>query len=550
MSKFPENFFWGVACASYQCEGAWDEDGKGPNIWDDFCHETDGKHIRNGNTGDVACDSYHRYKEDTALMKAHNIQAYRFSVSWARVIPDGDGAVNEKGLRFYENLVDDLIANGIEPMVTLYHWDLPSALQDKGGWLNRDIAAAFGRYVGIVARRLKGKVKTYMTLNEPQCVALLGYGTGEHAPGWKLSEEKVAQVFHIQCLAHSEAYRAIKAADPGAMVGVAACGRQCYPEADTPENREAAYRETFNLSSVQDWAFTTNIFLDSLLLRKFDESAPAAVRRFAQTIAPDDWEKMETADFIGINVYNGDMVDANGEYVKRYENNRDLMVEVTHGPYLVDGNIFCSPWFLVNAAQGGAYIHNLICGFTDAYPVLNRATPYHLPHSTQVLGTALAYGGDDRWIQNLFVGGSEEGRHYGTALYNGSPVSLEEYLERVRATGEGDAEQYERVRQPAYISGNIYLNGAQRFDRETSCRENPINPAVRIVDEGGSVWLELELPEDILAAAPVTSEVLGAVRIAGQRFEQPNGMPLEVGRSIAVHAGKNRLLVWTRQKIK
>lgn len=233
-----------------------------------------------------------------------------------------------------------------------------------------------------------------------------------------------------------------------------------------------------------------------------------------------------------------------------YENNRDLMVEVTHGPYLVDGNIFCSPWFLVNAAQGGAYIHNLICGFTDAYPVLNRATPYHLPHSTQVLGTALAYGGDDRWIQNLFVGGSEEGRHYGTALYNGSPVSLEEYLERVRATGEGDAEQYERVRQPAYISGNIYLNGAQRFDRETSCRENPINPAVRIVDEGGSVWLELELPEDIPAAAPVTSEVLGAVRIAGQRFEQPNGMPLEVGRSIAVHAGKNRLLVWTRQKIK
>lgn len=118
-----------------------------------------------------------------------------------------------------------------------------------------------------------------------------------------------------------------------------------------------------------------------------------------------------------------------------YENNRDLMVEVTHGPYLVDGNIFCSPWFLVNAAQGGAYIHNLICGFTDAYPVLNRATPYHLPHSTQVLGTALAYGGDDRWIQNLFVGGLEEGRHYGTALYNGSPVSLEEYLERVRATG-------------------------------------------------------------------------------------------------------------------
>ena len=318
MNKFPENFIWGVACASYQCEGAWDEDGKGRNIWDDFCHELKGRNVKNGDTGDTACDSYHRYKEDVALMKAHNIRAYRFSVSWARVIPDGDGKVNEKGLQFYENLVNELLANGIEPMITLYHWDLPSALQDKGGWLNRDIVAAFGRYAGILAGRFKGRVRRYMTLNEPQCVALLGYGNGEHAPGLKMSEEKVAQVFHIMCLAHSEAYRAIKAADPEATVGVAACGRQCYPEADTPENREAAYQETFNLSSVQGWAFTTNIFLDSLLLKKYDESAPAAVRKFAQTIDPSDWEKMEALDFIGINVYNGDMVDAKGEYVKRY----------------------------------------------------------------------------------------------------------------------------------------------------------------------------------------------------------------------------------------
>lgn len=318
MSKFPENFIWGVACASYQCEGAWNEDGKGPNIWDDFCHEQGRQHVKNRDTGDTACDVYHRYKEDVALMKRHNIKAYRFSVSWARVIPDGDGEVNEKGLQFYEALVDELLASGIEPMITLYHWDLPSALQDKGGWLNRDIVAAFGRYAGIVARRLKGKVRKYMTLNEPQCAAFLGYGNGEHAPGWKLSEEKVAQVFHIMCLAHSEAYRAIKAVDPEAMVGAAPCGRQCYPETDTPENREAAYRETFNLSSVQGWAFTSNIFLDSLLLKKYDESAPAAVRRFARTIDPADWEKMETLDFIGINVYNGDMVDAEGGYVPRY----------------------------------------------------------------------------------------------------------------------------------------------------------------------------------------------------------------------------------------
>lgn len=318
MSAFPKDFIWGVACASYQCEGAWNEDGKGRNIWDDFSHELTRDNVKNHDTGDTACDSYHRYKEDVALMKRYHIKAYRFSISWARVIPDGDGEVNEKGLEFYSGLIDELLANGIEPMITLYHWDLPSALQDKGGWLNRDIIKAFGRYAGILAQRFKGRVTKYMTLNEPQCAAVLGYGNGEHAPGLKMGEEKVAQVFHILCLAHSEAYRAIKAADPDAQVGAAICGRQCYPEKDTPENREAAYRETFNLSSVQGWGFTTNIFLDSLLLKRYDESAPAPVRKFAETIPAGDWERMEAPDFIGINVYNGDMVDAQGNYVKRY----------------------------------------------------------------------------------------------------------------------------------------------------------------------------------------------------------------------------------------
>ena len=134
MKQFPEQFLWGVACASYQCEGAWNEDGKGPSIWDDFCHDPAG-HIRSGDTGDIACDVYHRFREDIALMKKLGIKAYRFSISWPRVIPDGDGEVNEAGLRFYDELVDELLKNGIEPLITLYHWDLPSALQDKGGWL-------------------------------------------------------------------------------------------------------------------------------------------------------------------------------------------------------------------------------------------------------------------------------------------------------------------------------------------------------------------------------------------------------------------------------
>ena len=178
---FPKDFIWGVACASYQCEGAWNEDGKGRNIWDDFTHVPG--NILNGDTGDRACDSYHRWAEDVRLMKQFGIQAYRFSISWARIIPDGDGAVNEKGLEFYDNLVNALIASGIKPMITLYHWDLPSALQDKGGWLNRDIVAAFGRYARVIAAHFAGRVDTYMTLNEPQCVTVGGYVSGNLAPG-------------------------------------------------------------------------------------------------------------------------------------------------------------------------------------------------------------------------------------------------------------------------------------------------------------------------------------------------------------------------------
>ena len=317
MNQFPKDFLWGAACASYQCEGAWQEDGKGPSIWDEFSHDCTHPHIKEGDTGDTACDCYHRWKEDVAMMKAHNLQAYRFSVSWSRIFPRGYGEINEKGFSYYDHLVDELLANGIEPMITLYHWDLPAGLQDRGGWLNREIVGEFAEYAGAVAEHFKGRVKKYMTLNEPQCIADLGYGSGIHAPGLVLSEEKEAQIFHILCLSHSAALRAIKAADPEACVGVVTCGRQCYPEKDTPENREAAYRETFNLAS-PGWQFTTNIFLDSLILHRYDETAPESVRRFAATVDPADWDLMEKPDFIGINIYEGEMVDAEGNYVKPY----------------------------------------------------------------------------------------------------------------------------------------------------------------------------------------------------------------------------------------
>ena len=318
MKQFPESFLWGVACASYQCEGAWNADGKGRSIWDDFCHDPGTPHIRFGDTGDVACDVYHRFREDIALMKAHGIRAYRFSVSWPRVIPDGDGPVNEAGLRFYDEMVDELLKNGIEPLITLYHWDLPSSLQDRGGWLNRKIIQAFGNYAELLAGHFKGRVKRFMTINEPQCVTILGYGNGQHAPGLQLSDEKLAQVFHILALSHSEAQRRIKAvAGEETQVGIVPCGRLCFPYEDTPENREAAYQASFDLSRDR-WGFTFNIILDSLILRRYDDSAPAAVKRFAATIPAEDWEQMETPDFIGVNVYSGDAVDAEGKPAGQY----------------------------------------------------------------------------------------------------------------------------------------------------------------------------------------------------------------------------------------
>ena len=315
MVQFPSDFIWGVACASYQCEGGWDADGKGPNIWDDFCHRVGGSPVKNNDSGDVACDCYHLYREDVALMKSLNIRAYRFSINWARVMPDGDGALNEAGLKYYDDLIDALLESGIEPMVTLYHWDLPSALQYRGGWLNREIVDIFARYADVLARRFKGRVKKYMTINEPQCVAL-GYYTDAMAPGWRCPDEDIARLFHHIALAHSAGMRAIKAVDPEAEVGIVPCGRLCYPVEDTPENRETAYRATFDLSG--RWQFSFNIILDSLILRRYDDSAPEAVKKFAATIPASDWDQMETPDFIGVNVYNGQAVDIAGADVPRY----------------------------------------------------------------------------------------------------------------------------------------------------------------------------------------------------------------------------------------
>ncbi|MEA2575594.1 MAG: beta-glucosidase, partial [Chloroflexia bacterium] len=180
---FPSDFLWGAATAAYQIEGAWNEDGRGESIWDRFSH-TPGK-VHGGDTGDVACDHYYRYRDDVALMKQLGLKAYRFSVAWPRVVPEGRGRVNPAGLDFYDRLVDELLAADIRPFLTLYHWDLPQALQDVGGWDNRDTSGYFADYTALMAKRLGDRVQDWTTFNEPYVSAFVGNAMGEHAPGYK-----------------------------------------------------------------------------------------------------------------------------------------------------------------------------------------------------------------------------------------------------------------------------------------------------------------------------------------------------------------------------
>ncbi|MEV8512406.1 GH1 family beta-glucosidase [Dactylosporangium sp. NPDC051484] len=214
---FPPGFLWGAATASYQIEGAVAEDGRTPSIWDTFSH-TPGRTV-GGDTGDVACEHYHRYREDVALMSDLGLGSYRFSVAWPRVQPGGRGPMNGKGLDFYRRLVDELLERGITPWVTLYHWDLPQELEDAGGWPARDTAARFAEYAALVHGALGDRVRHWTTLNEPWCSAFLGYASGVHAPGRQHAPDALAATHHL-LLGHGEAVRAIRANDPGAQLGV------------------------------------------------------------------------------------------------------------------------------------------------------------------------------------------------------------------------------------------------------------------------------------------------------------------------------------------
>jgi beta-glucosidase len=237
-NTFPPDFTWGAATASYQIEGAAHEDGRGESVWDRFC-ATPGK-VRNGDSGERACDFYHRYPDDVKLMRELGLDAFRFSIAWPRVVPSGRGAVNEAGLDFYDRLVDELLANDIEPFATLFHWDTPQALEDAGGWPSRGTAEAFAEYAEAVARRLGDRVRYWITHNEPWVHAWIGHSWGQHAPGRTSEADAVAAAHHL-LLSHGWATEVIRAAVTGSQVGITLNLAHSYPASQTPEDEAAAW---------------------------------------------------------------------------------------------------------------------------------------------------------------------------------------------------------------------------------------------------------------------------------------------------------------------
>jgi beta-glucosidase len=301
--QFPDGFLWGMATASYQVEGAWNEDGKGESIWDRFSH-TVGK-VKGGATGDVACDQYHLYPQDIAILKHLNQKSYRFSISWSRIQPTGTGTPNPKGLDHYSRLVDALLGAGIRPFCTLYHWDLPQALEDRGGWPNRDLASYFADYAGILAKNLGDRITVWAPFNMPWSFTYLGYGAGVFPP-CKSDYKLFLKAAHTVSLAQGEAFRAIKAASSKATVGSAYGMAPAYPKTDSEADRAATARYH---------AMNNVYFLETAIHGRYPEAFVGETPYEIMGFQPGDDKIMKAPlDWIGFHYYTRRIVsDASGE---------------------------------------------------------------------------------------------------------------------------------------------------------------------------------------------------------------------------------------------
>ncbi len=306
MEEFPKDFVWGVSASAYQIEGGAAADGRGDSIWDVFCR---GKgNVWSGQSGDVACDHYHRAHSDVGIIEQIGARAYRLSVSWSRVLPGGVGAVNAKGLDFYNRLVDDLLAQGITPYVTLYHWDFPQALQDRGGWLNRESAEWFAEYAGVVVDALSDRVTNWMTLNEPQVFIKFGHGDGINAPGLKLALGEQILAGHHALLAHGRAVQVIRArAKKAARVGIAPVCVVKYPKMDA--DRKAAKLATCTVTTPDLW--NNAWWYDPCVKGHYPASGLEVYGDAVPKFAASDFDIIrQPLDFLGLNIYEGQPVAA------------------------------------------------------------------------------------------------------------------------------------------------------------------------------------------------------------------------------------------------
>lgn len=320
---FRKDFVWGAATSAYQIEGGAGEDGKGLDIWDVYCREP-GK-VYEGHTGDIACDHYHRYREDVQLMKEMGLKAYRFSINWSRILPEGTGKINEKGVEFYNSLIDELLEAGIEPYITLYHWELPYEIYKKGGWMNREIVEWFGQYAAIVSERFSDRVTHFFTLNEPQCFVGLGFLSGDHAPGLKAPLRDTFTMAHHALMAHGRAVQQLRAnAKRPIEVGYAPTCGMTYPETNKKEDIEAARKSLFAMPAKENWSWNVAWWSDPVFFGKYPDEGMKMYEPWLPKITDSDMKLIsQPIDIYGQNIYNGRCVrmGSNGEpeNVRRYE---------------------------------------------------------------------------------------------------------------------------------------------------------------------------------------------------------------------------------------
>lgn len=354
---FSKEFVWGTAASAHQIEGMWPGDGKGRNIWDVF--EREAGHVYDGHCGTQACDHYHRYQEDIAIMKRMGIQAYRFSLDWSRILPEGTGRVNEKGIAFYDKVINSLLDAGIEPYITLFHWELPYELHKRGGWMNRDSAHWFGEYAKVVARYFGDRVTHFFTLNEPQCFIGLGYLKGEHAPGLRMSLEDTFLMAHNVMRAHGAAVESLR--EMGGekySIGYAPTASMCYPKSESPEDIEAARRALFMLPETEeDWSWNVAWWSDPVILGRYPEEG---LSRYGKYLPPNFERDLDLIcqkiDVYAQNIYNGRCIYMDAEGMPREEKRYPGFPVTAAGWPVTPECLYWGPKFLYERYQKPMYI--------------------------------------------------------------------------------------------------------------------------------------------------------------------------------------------------